>query len=82
MLPSALFNALCLLFTHIDPLSLSVDPKFVHPSDPGAPAETPAIEFENDISPRLHLVPQVAVFTSHAVPFQSGPGQVPGIRLF
>ena len=85
---SYLYAALCafqcvvLFLTHIDPLSLSVDPKFVHPSDPGAPAETPAIEFENDTSPGLHLVPQVAVFTSHAVPFHSGPGQVPGIRLF
>jgi hypothetical protein len=66
------------LFPLLFSCSLSVDPKYVHPSNPSSPAETPAIDFQSDIMPGLHEVPFVSVFSSHVVPFTSGPGQVPG----
>jgi hypothetical protein len=69
-------------FPQLYPRSLSVDPKFVHPSAPDTPAETPFAEFLSGTAPGLRLLPQVGIFTSHAVPFSSGPGQVPGIRCY
>ncbi len=50
-------------------------------SDPTIPAETPELELKSDIAPGAHKLPLVGIFTSHAVPFTSGVGQVPGLQL-
>jgi hypothetical protein len=58
--------------------SLSVDPKFVHPSAPDVPAEHPARDFQSDVYPGLFELQPIVSWTTHAVPFASGPGRLPG----
>jgi len=57
---------------------LSVDPKFVHPSAPDVPAEHPARDFQSDVYPGLFELQPIVFWTTHAVPFASGPGRLPG----